>query len=68
MGPPTDTGQPSGAKPTQRVKGGLASGCRNDRTRVQKAVPVLFVNVQLVEQAMADRAQERFDGFGAKVG
>ena len=29
---------------------------------------LLLVNVQLVEQATADRAQQRFDRFGTKVG
>ena len=31
-------------------------------------MPVLLVNMQLVEQTAANRAQERFDGFGIKVG
>ena len=29
---------------------------------------LLLVDLELVEQAAADRAQERFDRFGTKVG
>jgi hypothetical protein len=42
----------------------VASRCRDNRTRIQKAMPLLLVNMKLIEQALANRTQKRLDRFG----